>query len=361
MSYGTATNCTFTGNTAISPYSSSGGGMLGGTAVNCTFTGNTARSTNISGGSYGGGIRASMATNCTFTGNTVSGIESVGGGAYDGTVVNCIYWGNLASTGPELDSMTSVTYSCIQGGHAGEGNIADYPQFAGAPGNLRLLPGSPCVDTGTATGAPATDLLGKPRPQGAGVDMGAYENAVLGPYAPVVGAAAPATNPPTWTWTSGGGGIGQFRFGFAEGMWEASDVAALFYTPPVPLAAGDHTLYVQERDTAGTWSASGTHTLTAADSAPPTGTIVINNNASTTTSAAVALTLTWNDGINGSGVTRMRFSNDGQTWSPWEQQVSMKPWTLPAGAGYKTVRVQFMDRSGNRSAVYSDYIKVVAP
>jgi hypothetical protein len=57
----------------------------------------------------------------------------------------------------------------------------------------------------------------------------------------------------------------------------------------------------------------------------------------------------------------MRFSNDGTTWSPWEKQASVKSWTLPAGTGYKTVRAQFLDRSGNRSAVCSDYIKVVAP
>ena len=40
---------------------------------------------------------------------------------------------------------------------------------------LRLQPGSPCIDAGTTVGAPATDIMGISRPQGNGVDMGAYE------------------------------------------------------------------------------------------------------------------------------------------------------------------------------------------
>ena len=37
---------------------------------------------------------------------------------------------------------------------------------------------SPCIDTGTTVGAPATDILGSPRPINSGVDMGAYEFAI---------------------------------------------------------------------------------------------------------------------------------------------------------------------------------------
>jgi hypothetical protein len=34
---------------------------------------------------------------------------------------------------------------------------------------------SPCVDTGTATGAPSTDIDYQTRPQGAGFDIGSDE------------------------------------------------------------------------------------------------------------------------------------------------------------------------------------------
>jgi MYXO-CTERM domain-containing protein len=41
--------------------------------------------------------------------------------------------------------------------------------------DLHLLPGAPAVDTGSADQAPPTDLEGIARPQGKGVDLGAYE------------------------------------------------------------------------------------------------------------------------------------------------------------------------------------------
>lgn len=44
-----------------------------------------------------------------------------------------------------------------------------------AANDYHLAPGSPAIDAGTAAGAPATDLDGNPRPQGAGFDVGAYE------------------------------------------------------------------------------------------------------------------------------------------------------------------------------------------
>lgn len=44
------------------------------------------------------------------------------------------------------------------------------------PGSdFRLLPNAPAVDAGIASGAPATDLDGAPRPVGDGFDVGAYE------------------------------------------------------------------------------------------------------------------------------------------------------------------------------------------
>ena len=45
-----------------------------------------------------------------------------------------------------------------------------------AAGDLRLTSISPAIDAGTLTGAPVDDLNGDLRPQGAGVDMGAYES-----------------------------------------------------------------------------------------------------------------------------------------------------------------------------------------
>jgi hypothetical protein len=88
-----------------------------------------------------------------------------------------------------------------------------------------------------------------------------------------------------------------------------------------------------------------------------TGGIVINDNNSTTKTTAATLALTWGGGA-GIGVTRMRFSDDGAHWTAWEAPKATRAYTLPAGDGYKTVRVQFLDQKNNRSAVYSDFIRL---
>src|SRR5262249_53710338 len=66
-----------------------------------------------------------------------------------------------ATTGQDAHSLTTTASSL----------------FVNAAGNdYHLSATSPAIDTGTATSAPATDFDGNPRPQGAGYDIGAYEN-----------------------------------------------------------------------------------------------------------------------------------------------------------------------------------------
>jgi hypothetical protein len=94
---------------------------------------------------------------------------------------NSIVWNNTLEqihtnpAGPP-SVVTSLSFSDIQGGHAGLANINQDPQFADA--GFRLSIGSPAIDAGKNTGAPATDLDGKSRPtDGDGVavvDMGAF-------------------------------------------------------------------------------------------------------------------------------------------------------------------------------------------
>ena len=173
----TVTNCTFKENEAAAA-----AGMANSssspTLTNCTFSGNSA--------SYGGAMlndnSSPTVENCTFTENEAT---QNGGGMYNDsssspTLTNCILWGD---TGGEIynDSSTpTVTYSCIEGGYTGTGNSSDAPLFVdgtddGDGWNLRLQAGSPCIDAGTATGAPASDIVDIARPQGVGIDMGAYE------------------------------------------------------------------------------------------------------------------------------------------------------------------------------------------
>lgn len=89
---------------------------------------------------------------------------------------------------------------------------------------------------------------------------------------------------------------------------------------------------------------------------PPTGTIAINQNAEWTVSRTVTLNLTASD--DASGIDGMRFSTDnGTTWTAWENFSASKTLTLPAGDGLKTVLYEIRDGAG-KTAQFSDTIKL---
>jgi hypothetical protein len=82
------------------------------------------------------------------------------------------------------------------------------------------------------------------------------------PAPPIVTGETPTENTqPTWTWISGGGGDAYFRYQLDSlaGTW--IETVATNFAPLSPLSDGAHTLYVQERDDAGNWSASGSMTI----------------------------------------------------------------------------------------------------
>jgi len=221
----TMTNCAFSGNSAYycggmyndnsSPSITSctfgensaeiGGGLCNfcgsdSNITNCTFSGNSAYDD-------GGGM-ANMdcnptVTNCTFSGNSA---EDQGGGianeSGNPTVTNCILWSNSDGGGmdeaAQIDSGDpNVNFSCVQGwtgSLGGTGNIGENPLFVDADGpdnivgteddNLRLSPGSPCIDAGdndSVPGGVTADLDGHDRIVDGDcndteiVDMGAYE------------------------------------------------------------------------------------------------------------------------------------------------------------------------------------------
>ena len=192
----TITNCQIINNT-----SSYGGGIYSLfpwratdnlVVVNCIISGNNA--SNQGGGIIYVGFSADAyfaLTNSSIVGNTAP----TGGGIYladcnNTNVTNTISWNNTPDNIWVSNCSPNITYSDVQGGYTGTGNIEVYPSFIDIADpnpenwNLRLQLNSPCIDSGDdiSPDLPTYDLDNKPRRiDGNGdftavVDMGAYEN-----------------------------------------------------------------------------------------------------------------------------------------------------------------------------------------
>ena len=207
-------NCIFHNNNGFS----TGGafaikGRSNATLQNCIFVGNSA-------GGYGGGVFSddSSATfaNCTFADNAADKGRALACDSYAGEgpseiqLTNCILWdGGEEVWNNDLSAIT-ITFSDVQGGLAGRGNVDADPCFA-EPGrwedplntpdyggddvyavgdyHLKSQAGrwdpasgswvvdvvtSPCIDAGD----PHSPIGREPFPNGGVVNMGAYGGAV---------------------------------------------------------------------------------------------------------------------------------------------------------------------------------------
>jgi parallel beta-helix repeat protein len=249
----TLTNCTFSDNSA--PYSSGGMSNTSSnpTLTNCTFSGNvgggisndtsspTLNNCIFSGNYYGSGIENSESnpiltncmfignsamygggmanasnsspslTNCTFAGNSAENGNALACNSYEKKypsnveLINCILWDGGDEIWNDDNSTIMITFSNIQGGFPGEGNIDADPLFAdlgyydenGTPADanddywvdgdyhLKSQAGrydpntetwikddvtSPCIDAGN----PMSPIGHEPFPNGGIINMGAY-------------------------------------------------------------------------------------------------------------------------------------------------------------------------------------------
>ncbi|MBK8129528.1 MAG: hypothetical protein IPK53_11725 [bacterium] len=112
-----------------------------------------------------------LIVNCTISGNRALGAVHASGGGISltggqTTLVNSIVFGNTASAYPAIwieSGSTVATYSNIQGGYPGIGNIDSDPEMTS---DFHLQSGSPCINTGDPT-SPLD-------PDGSRADMGAF-------------------------------------------------------------------------------------------------------------------------------------------------------------------------------------------
>jgi len=210
----TLTNCIFSTNFTtyrITNWNPSGGGGMynydsNPTLTNCIFIGNYCRDHFPGGGGMYNSDSSPTLTNCTFSGNFLDGIRN--GSNCSTTITNCILWYNIPHQIDLAD--TNISYSNIQDGVIGKGNIDLDPLFV-SPGywvnanNLSIVVepndpnavwidgdyhlksevgrwdsisqiwvmdavSSPCIDAGD----PNSPIGDEPEPNGGRINMGAY-------------------------------------------------------------------------------------------------------------------------------------------------------------------------------------------
>lgn len=225
LKYGKLQNCLITGNTNRVQAASvivRGAGVhsQGGVLVNCYITNNKAigqnrYGTSYAGEVYGGGIYMTAGTvyNCVISGNSCQGDYADGCAVfveqadfYNNTIVkntgsgnvrvsamrigsfetaqfvitNCIIYDNAGTMLiDDRKGFRGASYSCIQGGYEGVGNISANPMFKGE-NDFRLQDNSPCINAGNTwsenVALPGTDMDYTARIKDCAVDMGAYES-----------------------------------------------------------------------------------------------------------------------------------------------------------------------------------------
>jgi hypothetical protein len=127
-----------------------------------------ARDGGIDVGSGDGGSSSTTGDYVAVANNTVTnsswGILESGTTGVHNTYVDNLFYG---------DTSWNVK---LQNGLTATGTVVADPKFVNTAGHdYHLQSSSPAINTGTASGAPATDFAGTARPQGGGYDIGAYE------------------------------------------------------------------------------------------------------------------------------------------------------------------------------------------
>ncbi|NPD47752.1 T9SS type A sorting domain-containing protein [Lentimicrobium sp. S6] len=185
-------NTIFQGNSttgyggAIANFATSTNGSIESEITNCLFYDNTAA---YEGGAiydWGSSNTELQIINCTFNNNEDMAYVAYGSSATV-TISNSIFWDNPDGQISAQSSATiNVTYSNIEGGYTGVGNINSNPLFADVNSDdYRITSLSPCADVGNdAVNSETYDIRGtgygrkllKTDASSSGIiDMGAYE------------------------------------------------------------------------------------------------------------------------------------------------------------------------------------------
>lgn len=139
----------------------SGGGIhnTGQMALtNCVLRGNLAHESG--GAAFNGGTLS--VTNCTFVQNDAveAGADVYGEGERSQVAITgSILWAHKGASALDVVPAALVSFSNVEGGASGSGNIDSDPLFVDlAGGDLRLRGGSPCIDAADSTALAVSDI-----------------------------------------------------------------------------------------------------------------------------------------------------------------------------------------------------------
>lgn len=157
---------------------------------------------------------------------------------------------------------------------------------------------------------------------------------------------------PKWIWSSGGNGVGTYQYKLDNGNLTSGATATTdtSYSPLANLANGPHTLYVQERDSAGNWSVSGSAAILVDTIAP--GAPVVS---AVQTSPTNESRPTWNWVGGGGGRGFYRYKIGDTVWASGGLQGSAAQYRPEAvlAEGLRTLYVAEQDSAGNWSTAGS--------
>jgi len=179
-------------------------------------------------------------------------------------------------------------------------------------------------------------------------------------------------NYPTWSWTTGGGGNGQFEFRIDGGLWNGT--TGTTYTPY--RAEGTYEVEVRERDDAGNWSSVSSHRITVDTTKPVITSIEIRDPSpyvndtdfSHTNSETVSVIIGGNISGEGGRPVRIRYYDYNPSgWKDWGSYFTGSSETITTTVsstnGTKRIYAELIDEAGNYSGNMNDTIilDTVAP
>jgi len=165
-------------------------------------------------------------------------------------------------------------------------------------------------------------------------------------------------NDPNFIWstsndaTSGIAGY-QYYWGTSPTGTNTFIITDTFYNPEV-VGEGVYYFRVRSKDNAGNYSFWKTLFILKYDATSPAGVLQINEGQNETYRTLVTLNPSGSDSL--SGARWVRFRDQGNTWTEWQQIIDTY-WVLPAVTGHKyIVEAEIMDAAGNISSLISDDI-----